>query len=65
MSVGTGKLRIAKQDQLDESALFELQASFSKFESATSADQLIARVSEHCSADSDCSLLLAKAVHSA
>lgn len=65
VSVGTGKLRIAKQDQLDESALFELQASFSKFESATSADQLIARVSEHCSADSDCSLLLAKAVHSA
>jgi superfamily I DNA/RNA helicase/RecB family exonuclease len=65
VSVGTGKLKVAKQDQLDETALLDLQLSFSDFESATSADQLIARVSEHCSLDADCSILLAKAVNSA
>ncbi|BDQ00023.1 ATP-dependent DNA helicase [Aquiluna sp. KACHI24] len=63
VSIGTGKLKVSKQAQLDETTLSELQVSFSEFESATSADRLIARVSEHCSADADCSILLAKAVN--
>jgi RecB family exonuclease len=65
VSVGTGKLKVSRQDQLDEKVLGELQLSFADFESATSTEQLIAKVSEHCSADADCSILLAKAVSGA
>lgn len=62
VSVGTGKLKESEQKALDPEAIAELHAAFARFEQHGMSNLISANLSEHCSADGSCQLLLAKAV---
>lgn len=62
VSVGTGKLKESEQKALDSEAIAELHAAFARFEQHGTSNLISANLTEHCSADGSCQLLLAKAV---
>lgn len=62
VSVGTGKLKESEQKALDSEAIAELHEAFARFEQHGTSNLISANLTEHCSADGSCQLLLAKAV---
>ena len=62
VSVGTGKLKVSEQPPLDPAAQAKLFESFAAFEQQGSEPILVANLSEHCSEDGSCQLLLARQV---
>ena len=62
VSVGTGKLKVSEQPELDQAALQSLYESFDEFQRQSADAVLVANLSEHCNEDGSCQLLLARQV---
>lgn len=62
VSVGTGKLKVSEQPPLDQAAKDRLYEAFAAFERQGSEPIMVANLSEHCSEDGSCQLLLARQV---
>ena len=62
ISIGTGKLRESEQSPLDSEDIARLHEAFTRFEEHGNSHFVTANLSDHCAADGNCQLLLAKAV---
>ncbi len=65
VSVGTGKLKVSEQPALDSESIELLTAAFDRFLDQGNLPDLVANVTEHCSEDGNCKLLLARQVSDA
>ena len=62
ISIGTGKLKESEQSPLDSEDIARLHEAFTRFEEHGNSQFVAANLSDHCAADGNCQLLLAKAV---